>query len=461
MNKQLLYILVGLIAVSCLKNKGDQKHVIFAGEIVNPTSDQVVLFKGEYPIDSVKLDSDNRFVFRLDSVSEGLHHFSHYPEEQYVYLENGDSLQIRLNTVDFDESLVFSGKGEEINNFMLEMFLLGEEEEYMVNSMYQLEPEVFQQKIDSLKNNKLTLLELTKAEFEISPKGYDLAKAYITYSSNISLEAYPFYHRRRSGETKMHQLPDSFYSYRTNVNYNDKDLTYLRPYYNYMKFHLGNLAYTTCKSNCGDSIEKASRHLHFNEHKLKLIDSLITEKELRDNLFRNVAIDYLLKHDTEENNKRFIEDFKKISQNNIHNTEIYSLYQGIISMQPSKSLPDFSLYSYDDEEVKLVDIDNNAVVVFYFWSGAQPGHFDNIMKRVAELKLEHPDYHFVGINLRTDKAKWKAMVDSNNLDSSEQFWTSNFEQAVQTLIVYNSPNKSIVAKNGIIINAFANIYNTF
>ena len=79
MNKQLLYILVGLIAVSCLNNKGNEKHVIFAGEIVNPTSDQVILFKGENPIDSVKLDSDNRFIFRLDSVSEGLHHFYHNP----------------------------------------------------------------------------------------------------------------------------------------------------------------------------------------------------------------------------------------------------------------------------------------------------------------------------------------------------------------------------------------------
>ncbi len=460
MNKQLLYILVGLIAVSCLNNKGNEKHVIFAGEIVNPTSDQVILFKGENPIDSVKLDSDNRFIFRLDSVSEGLHHFYHNPELQYVYLENGDSLQVRLNTSDFDESLVFSGKGEEINNFLLEMFLVREEEEFLVNKMYELEPEVFHQKIDSLRNNKLALLEQTKTEFEISPKAYDLAKAFISYSANISMEAYPFYHRRRSGESKMHDLPNSFYDYRKEINYNDKDLTYLRPYYNFMKFHLGNLAYTMCKSDCGDKIERASRQLHFNEHKLKLIDSLITQKELRDNLFRNVAIDYLLKHDTEQNNKRFIEDFKKLSHNNTHNTEIFTLYEGIINMQPSKSLPDFTLYSYDGTEVKLADIDNNTPVVFYFWSGTEPGHFRNIINRVTELKLEHPKYQFVGINLRTDKAKWKAMVDGNNLDPSEQFWTSNYEQAVQTLIVYN-PNKTIVAKNGIIVDAFANIYRSF
>ncbi|NNJ87791.1 MAG: redoxin domain-containing protein, partial [Eudoraea sp.] len=435
MNKHLLYILIGLFSMSCLENNGDEKHVIFAGEIVNPTSDQIVLFKGENAVDSVKLDSDNRFIFRLDSISEGLHHFYHNPELQYIYLENGDSLQVRLNTADFDESLVFSGKGEEINNFLLEMFLVREEEELFVNSLYGAEPEVFQQNIDSLRNNKLSLLEQTKTEFDISPKAYELAKALITYSTNLSMEAYPYYHRRRSGEPKMHQLPESFYNYRKDINYNDKDLTYLRPYYNFMKFHLGNLAYNMCKSNCGDKIERAGRHLHFNDHKLKLIDSLISQKQLRDNLFRNVAIDYLLKHDTEENNQRFIEDFKKLSHNNIHNTEIFTLYEGITNMQPAKVLPDFTLYSYSGEEVKLVDIDRDSPVVFYFWSGTEPGHFKNIIKRVNELKLEHPDHNFIGINLRTDKAKWKGMVESYELDVSEQFWTSNYEKAVQTLIV--------------------------
>ncbi|MGB5646601.1 TlpA family protein disulfide reductase [Muriicola sp.] len=459
MNKYLLYILVGLIAGSCLRDKGDEKYVIFAGEIVNPTSDQVVLFKGEEALDSVKLDADNRFVFKLDSVSEGLHHFYHNPELQYVYLENGDSLQVRLNTSDFDESLVFSGKGEEINNFMLEMFLLREEEEFLINSMYELEPEEFRLKIDSLKNNKLALLEQTNTEFEISPKAFDLAKSFIVYSSNISMEAYPFYHRRRSGEPAIHQLPDSFYGYRNEVNYNDEDLTYLRPYYNFMKFHLGNLAYTMCKSNCED-IEKASRHLHFNEHKLKLIDSLITQKELRDNLFRNVAIDYLLKHDTEEHNKIFIKDFKRLSHNNVHNEEINTLYEGIINMQPTKTLPDFTLYTYNGDEVKLNDLENKGPVVFYFWSGSEPGHFKNITKRVTELKQEHPEYHFIGINLRTDHSKWKGMVDTNKLEHSEQFWTNNYEKAVQTLIIYN-PNKTIIARNGVIVDAFANIYNPF
>ena len=117
---RILLALVILSFISCVSEKRtDDSRVYFAGEIVNPTTETVILYKGDSLIDSVSLDEQNRFVINLDSVEEGLHHFYHHPELQYVFLEKGDSLQIRLNTVDFDESLVFSGHGEEVNNFLL------------------------------------------------------------------------------------------------------------------------------------------------------------------------------------------------------------------------------------------------------------------------------------------------------------------------------------------------------
>jgi hypothetical protein len=461
MNKFILILILTLAFSGCQKGGGDDKRVIFAGEIVNPTTDHVILFQGERALDTAKLDENNRFVFALDSVSEGLHHFLHRPESQYVYLENGDSLQIRLNTTDFDESLVFSGKGEEINNFILELFLTREEEEELINSYYYLEPEDFRKKIDSLRTSKLALLTQVETEFEISPNASDLAKSFIDYGSNISMEAYPFYHRRRSGEGKIHDdLPVNFYEYRKEINYNDQKLTHLRPYYNFMKYHISNLAYNSCKNRCADDLEKAGRQLHFNEHKLRLIDSLVSQKELRDNLFRNVAIDYLLKHDTEENTHSFIENFKKFSGNNAHNTEIFTLYLGIVNMQPSRDLPDFTVYTYSGEKIKLSDIDNGSSVVFYFWSGSEPGHFRNINKRIAELKEKYPDYRFVGLNMRTDMAKWKGMVKMNGLNETEQFWTEDYDQTVQTLIVYD-PNRAILSKDGKIVDAFIHLYRSF
>ena len=132
MNKKLLYLFLFILA-GCNESEKSSPNVFFSGEIVNPTSKHVVLYKGDVVIDSSALDENKMFSFELDSIEDGLYHFNHAPEYQYVYLEKGDSLLIRLNTVDFDESLVFSGTGEEVNNFMMEIYLANEGEKSLIN----------------------------------------------------------------------------------------------------------------------------------------------------------------------------------------------------------------------------------------------------------------------------------------------------------------------------------------
>ena len=454
-----LFFLLVVLVVSCGEKERNSSSVFFAGEIVNPTNDKVVLFRGDEPLDTAYLDQFNRFAIELDSVEEGLHHFQHHPEEQYVYLEQGDSLQLRLNTINFDESLVFSGIGEEINNFMVEMFLADEAEERLVYRLYKLEPDIFSNKIDSLRTSKMQSLENIYSEYSLSEGAYEMAKAGIEYGTYIYMEAYPFYHRKKTGEKIFHKLPEDFYAYRQNINFNHEGLTYLRPYYNFMKYHLGNLAFMSCMEKCID-IELESNQLHFNKHKLILIDSLVQEKELRDNLFRNVAMDYLLKHDNEENMGKFIADFHKLSGNNRHIGEINSLYEGIKRMQPTKQLPELVLYSSEENPVSLADLSRGKKTVFYFWSGSEMGHFKNICRRISKLKSKHPQYNFVGINLRTDMNRWKSLVESHNLNPSEQYWADDFDTFTYTLIISES-NKSIIAKDGIIVDAFANVYRSF
>lgn len=434
--------------------------VLFAGEIVNPTSEYVVLYKGEEVIDSARLDENNRFHLRLDSISEGLHHFYHHPEFQYMFLEAGDSIQIRLNTIDFDESLIFSGQGEEVNNFLLDMFLANEMEREQIYNYYQLEPEVFQHKIDSLKNEKIATLKEIDSETDLSDHALRIAKANIIYSYNIYNEAYPFRHKKSKGETAIHELPKDFYAYRKHIDYNDNSLTYLRPYYNFMKYHLGNLTYMNCKKDCDMEEMKGMNHLHFNRHKLKLIDSLIQQTDLRDNLYRNVAVDYLLKHDSEENYRVFIEEFHQLSHNNKHIDEINNLYESIRNMQPQKELPELLVENFDGDKVSLRDVAQDKEVVFYFWSAVDRGHFINLHKRISELQKKHPKYNFVGINLRTENNRWRGMVESSGLDKSNQFWAPDSDEFAHKLIVYE-PNKSIICKDGKIVDAFANVYTSF
>ena len=460
MNRNLLYLFF-LVLGSCAAEKSSPT-VFFSGEIVNPTSNHIVLLKGDVVIDSAELDEDNRFAFSLDSISEGLYHFNHDPELQYVYLEQGDSLVVRLNTSDFDESLVFSGDGEELNNFLLEVFLAHEEEASAVRSMYRWNPTDFERGIDSLKQLKLDVLDEIKSEDKLSKNELKIASASVNYNYNTYKEEYPFKHKRLTGKEILKKLPSNFYDYRKDLVFDDKDLTYLRPYYNFMINHIGNMSFMTCSHACSIKNNVVRNQLHFNKHKLHLIDSLVQEKELKDNLFRYVAFDYLLKvHDSEENNEEFISGFRELSNNNRHMNEIDALYEGIKNIQPKKEIPNVVVTSTNGTTLTMREIAaKNNKTVFYFWSATDRMHFENIKRRIEHLSAKKPEYSYVGINIKTNESNWKAMLEMSGLDQSKQYRSSDFEELTKSLIIYPL-NKCIITDDKVIVDAFANVYTSF
>ncbi|SIQ60409.1 transaldolase [Maribacter ulvicola] len=454
----LLSTCVALI-MGCSSSNKDSETVVFAGEIINPTSDQVVLLKGRIKIDSAKLDDNNRFKFKLPSIENGLYHFNLAPEHQYVYLEKGDSLMVRLNTIYFDESLVFSGSNEESNNFLLELFLATEKEDFsMYSEYYELEPLDFIAKIESLKKDKVAKLKELSSENPISKEAIKLLTGSINYTYYRYLEIYPFQHKRKTAEENFHELPKDFYNYRNKVNYDDHTLTYLRPYYDFMKAHFGNLSYMSCKKDCNNAHEDGSRQLHYKKHKLHLIDSLAIEKELRDNLFRNVAFDYLLKKkDAPENTEIFLKEFKKVSKNNMHIEEIENLYQGITNLQPSRVIPNLTVITFDNESRTLTEISANKKVLFYFWSGANKKQYLDIFNRVSILKEKKPDYELIGINIKTDYNEWKNILSSHGVNPASQYHSDDFKELTEKLVLYPM-NKAIITNNTVIVDGFSNIY---
>lgn len=455
-----LFVFLGIWG--CQQPVQKTNPVFIAGEIVNPTDSYVILFKGEEVIDSAALDEQNRFVLRIDSLENGLYNFFHRPEFQYIYLEQGDSMQVRLNTVAFDESLVFSGSGEAVNNFLIDFFLESEAEENLIrDALIPMEPEAFSTKLDSLKNRKIRELDELKSEFPITEGGYHTARASILYKNYYYKEKYPFWHRKLTGDaTGVHDLPEDFYAYRSEVSYDDPSLTFLKPYHDFMIFHIGNLAYMGCKASCEIKADKVGNQLHFNRHQLQLIDSLVTGDALRDNLFRTVAFDYLLKYDSEENLEQFMTDFHQRSENNRHFHEIEALSEAIRNLSTDHQMPDLMVENPEGELQSLQEISAEGPVVFYFWSGPQQHHLANITQRVRALNKEYKNHRFVGICLRTEKDRWKSMLSTYGLGTDNQYWAEDFEDFAHTLVVYD-PYKSIVAENGKIVNGFANLNTSF
>lgn len=457
--------LLGLILLSttaCSDKSKECTPVYFSGEIVNPKSDYVVLYHNDNYVDSVKLDTKNRFSFNLEGMEEGLYYFSHMPEYQSIYLKGGDSILARLNTIEFDETLVYSGEGSAINNFMTEMYLAHEREEPIVRTFFPLDPKDFKIKIDSLRAIKLEYLKEIEKENQLSPRELAMARASIDYGTYIHMEEYPFAHKRKTGEEAFHDLDGSFYSYRKKIDLNNRDLFYYRPYFDFMKMHFGNLSYMGCLENCETDNPPNGRRLHFNQHKIALVDSLVRAKELRDVLFRSFVLDYLLKeHHTNSKSLAFLENYNSLSTNSGHRDEIAQLYQAISNLQPGKELPNLTLRDSGNREVSLKDVvkeGDKGHTVLYFWTSTQKGHFMNVRQQVEKLGEKYPDYRFVGINLRTSFPQWNLLLEEYELDRTNQYHGGNFKE-IQTTMVLDGLNKCVLAKDTLLLDGFANIFN--
>ena len=55
----------------------------------------------EKVIDTLFLEKDNTFLGNLQDVNEGLYYFTHGNENQYIYLEPKDSLNVALEYMVF------------------------------------------------------------------------------------------------------------------------------------------------------------------------------------------------------------------------------------------------------------------------------------------------------------------------------------------------------------------------
>lgn len=455
-----LGILIGLLLIiSCGSIDRSASKVYIGGEIVNPTSEYLVLFKDDKVIDSAQIDHNNRFKIKFNDLEEGLYHFYHEPEFNYIYLQKGDSINMRLNTLAFDESLVFSGKGAEVNNFLVELLLQKEEEELQMNSLYDLNPVAFDHEIKSLRDKKLQMLNNLEDEIKLSPKALDIVKASIDYNVYVFKEKYPFFHKVNRRTHNHIQLPKDFYSYRKELKLNHKDLYFYSPYYSYMKYQLGNLAFLNCNDKCPQPIEK-NQIVHFNKHKLIVVDSLNIDKRLKDNLFRNIAIQYYIKsRDSRDNIEDFHNAFSKYSAYNIHFNEIEDVYQNILNLQPKKEVPSIEIVSYQGIRTDLRQISQNKKVVLYFWSPSYESTFYKIQERVKQLEKIYPEYTFIGISPHNNDYRWRSIVRSSRLNSDYQFYAPQLD--IQNRLVIDNPFKSIIIQDGFIEDAFANLLTSF
>lgn len=457
-----LVVFSSLTLVSCKKDievdEGDIAY--FGGEVVNPLKDFVIISKSDKSLDTITLDQKNRFIYKVKPVESGLYTFRLWAaqglEYQMVLLEPNDSIMFRLNTMEFDETLVFSGHGAKKNNYLINLFLEGEIEDKEVLGLCQLPVEDFTNRIDSIRNGKLEKLNAFTQNYEITPAFKEIAEANINYDYYLSKEVYPFVNYVNSERTTLKSLPDDFYSYRKDVNYDHEMVMDYFPYSSFLKYHFENMALAKYFEKTDDSIFNI-KSLDYNLIRLDLIDSLVTDKELKNSLLMEASVEFITKSKNVDRFDPLLESFMTKCSDGHQKDYVSNMVNSLKSLKPGNPIPKVVISDYNNEQKNLKSVIKRPTVI-YFWSTAYRTHIDS-HKKAEELKRKYPEVDFIAINVNVENEKlWRKMIKEYDYNFKNEYVFNNPNEAKHQLAIYPINKVMIIDKNAEIVNAHTNMF---
>ncbi|MDG2368032.1 MAG: hypothetical protein P8L90_02455 [Flavobacteriaceae bacterium] len=401
------------------------------------TNDKISILKDQVVLNEAVISNDGDFTMIIDSVQDGLYNFKHLPEFQYILLEKKDSLVLRLNAVDFDESLVFTGKGSSKNNYLIDIFLNNENEQSFINSKLRKKPNEFSKIIDSLIQIKMLKFDNFK-----KLKRSNSTSNQILYNA-IKL---PLYSKKEAyisnvkNKNNLNEISQDFYEYRKDVDFNMEILSNFKPYLDYLILRTNNESYTNIK-------DYSRSQLKYNLDRINFVNDNISNPTIKSKILRYMAFEFLLQEDNLTEIDTFLNEFTKVSLDKNINLQIKQLYSNISSLQIEKKIPKIELIDNINNKVVSSNLVSDKPIIYVFWSYDQNSHQISLFDRIFDFLKNNYNYNFYCININSDKKKWKETlkyIEKNK--NMKHFKTTNFE-VMSKKMVLNNLNKIIVTSN--------------
>lgn len=449
------YVFIGLIFTGCEKEFTDENFTAyFGGEVINPSSDYILFLKNNEVIDTLFLDENRRFFKKFDSLAPGMYTFKHEPEYQYIYFDKNDSLMVRINPIDFDESIVFCGRGDEKNNFLIDLFLKNQENRKNSFDDYDLPVDIFLAKLDSTQQQILALYKSKKEELNWCDKFDVYVKNNIDLNLYTKKEIYPMIHKMRTGNESLVDFPDDYYEHRKNIDFEHDDLIHYSPMVRYLSHMLSNISYQEVANKNMPEIEKS---LAMGLIKLQIADTLFKDLNVKNRVLDQITFNFLLEDQNIHNTEKMLHLYNQLSTNDSKKSEIKKIEDAIQKLTKNEQLPIIKLVRHDSTFVESNLVLNKKSVVI-FWTENAETHLAAIHRKANLFTQSHPDYQFVFINIDTSHDDWRDHLSKYKNDKYHYYKAVDFEKLKTEWVITKLHRTIILDENGLIDNAFVNLF---
>ena len=405
--KRIFLLVLPIIILSCI-NDEKVDFALLSGKIEN-TSAKKVEIKNTYFEKEISVNADGTFKDTLKLLDAGFYTIKIARESTTIYLKNGDNLDLTLDADQFDETIAFTGKGSNENNYLAKKQL--NQETFTSNSqqLYALEEEAFKTKLDSLKQSHISLLSNIK---DIDPDFLTYETQNLEYDNYMFFDNYKSYHGRFAN-IENYEVPDNFLPEGLkNLVYNDSIAYKTSSSYKRMAFN----------STLNDLFETiGDDYLYTSTEALKGV-SQIEIPQLKDDV-----VSYLGGFIVSPGNPYMQEvyDFFLTNTNNEKiKTKLNEVFEKGKDLMKGTPSPQFSNYeNHKGGTMSLSDLKGKYVYIDVWATWCGP-----CLREIPSLKEVEKQFHdkniaFVStsVDVAKDHDKWVAMVNDMNLGGIQLF----------------------------------------
>lgn len=270
-----------------------------------------------------KVDGKGYFELSLD-LREADYFTLWHGKEILLFLTPGDHITLTLDADDFFNTMKFSGKGADVNNFLADLAILNEKHIRPLDfeELFSLDEDSFLAKIESLEATYQQALDSFFNSHEtINQKFAKFEQARIRYSwANIRLQ-YPKRHQA-AVKQKAVTLSEDYNSYLSQLDFNALELWQLREYRNFLNNYLNIKAEETLETETS---------LQSMDNQLTNATYRIAMETFTNPTFKNYFLYSIMKKQIEDYGIKNIDDlmknFKKDCTNKKYRSEINELYK--------------------------------------------------------------------------------------------------------------------------------------
>ena len=439
-----IYFLLIVFLIGC---KDKTEGIYIGGQIENPISPYVLLSHKGRVVDTLYLDHQNKFGATYTDLEQGLYLFEHGRELQDLYLQKNDSLFIFLEAKEFDDSIVFTGRGFEKSEYFAKIPLFLKERQPFLSKIYALPPEDFIQKIDSIREvlyRKTTPIQ--NRVKNLSPDFYKVVSEILRFAVSAEKEKYPHIYQRIHYLDQLPKLPPDYYDFRKRIFTDQKEFFSSAACFLYILNFIQNTstsAYGTEREYIV-KFENVQKYIKNPGIRNRFLLAFLSHAMLFSNDLDKATLEKFLQYTTDIQIKKQVELFIK---------------EGDYLKEREKIL-NFSLVDIQNNKIDLYDLIENKKAFIYFWNRNYYSE-QALISAIQNLRQNYPNVQFVGVYMDEDIEK---MNYSNPIifeqyrlseDETSQLHKQNKSSLHRNIIV--DDKKNIIKSN---IGFFAsNLYN--